>query len=70
MLLYIVRHGDPDYANDTLTERGKLQAEAVGKRIAHAKVDKIFSLNSLTVLLFTVNILLFSKAVLSLITGV
>ncbi|MBO5454449.1 MAG: histidine phosphatase family protein [Clostridia bacterium] len=43
MLLYIVRHGDPDYVNDTLTERGKLQAEAVGKRIAHAKVDKIFS---------------------------
>ena len=43
MLLYIVRHGDPDYKTDTLTERGKLQAEAVGKRIYDAKVDKIFS---------------------------
>ena len=43
MLLYIVRHGDPCYANDSLTERGKLQAEAVGKRIYDAKVDKIFS---------------------------
>lgn len=43
MLLYIVRHGDPDYVTDTLTERGKLQAEAVGKRIAASKIDRIFS---------------------------
>lgn len=43
MLLYVVRHGDPIYVTDTLTERGKLQAEAVGKRIADAKVSKIFS---------------------------
>ncbi|MBQ8207658.1 MAG: histidine phosphatase family protein [Clostridia bacterium] len=43
MLLYIVRHGDPDYSTDTLTERGKLQAEAVGKRIFAAGIDKIFS---------------------------
>ena len=34
MLLYIIRHGDPDYATDSLTERGKLQAEAVGKRMS------------------------------------
>ena len=37
MLLYIIRHGEPDYATDSLTERGILQAEAVGKRIAAAK---------------------------------
>ena len=43
MLLYIVRHGDPDYVTDTLTERGKLQAEAVGKRIADSKINRIFS---------------------------
>lgn len=43
MLLYIVRHGDPDYVTDTLTERGILQAEAVGKRIAASKIDRIFS---------------------------
>ena len=43
MLLYIIRHGDPDYTNDTLTERGKLQAEAVGKRMYKAKIDRIFS---------------------------
>ncbi len=43
MYLYIVRHGDPIYVTDTLTERGKLQAEAVGKRIAAAGVSRIFS---------------------------
>ena len=43
MLLYIVRHGDPDYKTDSLTERGKLQAEAVEKRLYDAKIDKIFS---------------------------
>ena len=43
MLLYIVRHGDPIYETDTLTERGKLQAEAVGKRIRDSKIDRIFS---------------------------
>lgn len=43
MLLYIIRHGDPDYATDSLTERGVLQAEAVGKRMADAGITRIFS---------------------------
>ena len=43
MLLYIVRHGDPDYTTDTLTERGIAQAEAVGKRIADSGINMIFS---------------------------
>lgn len=43
MLLYIVRHGDPVYETDSLTERGRLQAEAVGKRIYDSKIDRIFS---------------------------
>ena len=43
MLLYLVRHGDPDYVTDTLTERGWLQAEAVGKRIAASGINKIYS---------------------------
>lgn len=43
MLLYIVRHGDPIYETDSLTEKGKLQAEAVGKRIAASGIDRIFS---------------------------
>lgn len=43
MLLYIIRHGDPDYVTDSLTERGKIQAEAVGKRLFAAGIDRIFS---------------------------
>jgi len=43
MLLYIVRHGDPDYKNDCLTERGLIQAEAVGKRIAACGINEIYS---------------------------
>jgi len=43
MLLYIIRHGDPNYKDDCLTERGRLQAEAVGRRIAASKIDRIFS---------------------------
>ena len=43
MLLYIVRHGDPIYSTDSLTERGWKQAEAVAKRLADAGVNKVFS---------------------------
>lgn len=43
MLLYIVRHGDPDYTTDTLTERGWKQAEAVGKRICDSGIQQIYS---------------------------
>ena len=43
MLLYIIRHGDPDYTTDTLTERGWAQAEAVGKRMAASGIDRVFS---------------------------
>jgi probable phosphoglycerate mutase len=43
MLLYIVRHGDPIYETDSLTERGFLQAESVAKRMKDAKIDRVFS---------------------------
>ena len=43
MILYIIRHGDPIYSTDSLTERGKLQAEAVAKRMEAAGINKVFS---------------------------
>lgn len=43
MLLYIIRHGLPDYTTDTLTDIGNIQAELVGKRLAKEKIDEIFS---------------------------
>ena len=43
MLLYIIRHGDPDYTTDTLTERGRKQAEALVPRLTRAGITRIFS---------------------------
>lgn len=43
MLLYIVRHGIPDYATDTLTPDGQKQAEALVSRLAPLKLDEIYS---------------------------
>jgi probable phosphoglycerate mutase len=43
MLLYFIRHGDPDYANDSLTPRGARQAEAVAKRLAVYGLDEVYT---------------------------
>ena len=43
MLLYIVRHGHPDYVTDSLTDRGWLQAESVGKRLAKTGIQQVYS---------------------------
>ena len=43
MLIYLVRHGIPDYATDSLKPKGVLQAEAVGKRLAETGIDEIYS---------------------------
>lgn len=42
MKLIFIRHGDPDYAHDTLTERGWKEAEALSKRVAKWDVDKFY----------------------------
>ena len=46
MIFYYIRHGDPIYNPDSLTELGKRQAEAVGKRLAQHGIDKIFASTS------------------------
>ena len=43
MILYIIRHGQPDYATDCLTELGWKQAEAVGRRMAKTGINRIFA---------------------------
>lgn len=42
MLLYIIRHGDPIYVTDTLTEKGAEQAQALKSRFSQG-FDKIYS---------------------------
>lgn len=43
MLLFILRHGDPIYNPDSLTEKGHIQAQALAKRLALYGIDKIYS---------------------------
>lgn len=42
MLLYIIRHGDPIYDPDSLTEKGHAQARALADRLCVHGLDKIF----------------------------
>ena len=42
MRLYIIRHGDPDYTNDSLTPDGHKEAEALAERLAAEGLDKIY----------------------------
>lgn len=43
MLLYVIRHGEPDYATDSLTEKGKIQAEKLADRLCVHGFDEIYS---------------------------
>ena len=45
MLLFFVRHGDPDYANDSLTPLGREQAEAVVARMERCRPNRLFTSN-------------------------
>ena len=42
MKLIIIRHGDPDYINDSLTEKGKREAELLADRVSRMKIDRIY----------------------------
>ncbi len=42
MHLIFIRHGDPDYKNDTVTEKGKREAELLAERIAGWKVTDFY----------------------------
>ena len=43
MKIYFVRHGQPDYANDCLTELGHQQAAAAAERLRDCGIEKVFS---------------------------
>ena len=43
MILYYIRHGDPNYEEDTITELGHYQAEETSKFLAKQNIDLIFS---------------------------
>jgi len=43
MRLIFVRHGEPNYENDCLTDLGRRQAEAAARRLAGEGIDEIWS---------------------------
>ena len=42
MKLLIIRHGDPDYEHDNVTEKGKREVELLGQRLAKENITKIY----------------------------
>lgn len=42
MEILLIRHGDPDYANDTLTERGSREARRLAEGLAGVHIDRIY----------------------------
>ena len=43
MKLIIIRHGDPDYVNDSLTEKGRKEAKLLADKVAKMKIDRIYA---------------------------
>ncbi|MBE5745414.1 MAG: histidine phosphatase family protein [Clostridiales bacterium] len=43
MRILIIRHGDPDYENDTLTEKGKREATLLAQRLKKEKIDAFYT---------------------------
>lgn len=43
MILYIIRHADPDYANNTITEFGWEEAHALADWLKDIHIDKIYT---------------------------
>lgn len=46
MLIYFIRHGNPCYDPDSLTERGHYEAEETGKFLLTRNIDRIYSSDS------------------------
>lgn len=42
MRLIIIRHAEPDYENDTITEKGRREAQLLADHIKDMKVDKVY----------------------------
>jgi probable phosphoglycerate mutase len=41
--LYIIRHAEPDNPNNTLTDAGHLEAQALARRLAQMKIDRMYT---------------------------
>ena len=43
MRIYIIRHADPDYENDTITQTGHEQAQILAQYLDTLKIDEIYA---------------------------
>ncbi len=43
MRILIIRHGDPDYEHDTLTEKGHREAKLLAEKLGKEKIDYFYS---------------------------
>ena len=43
MRILLIRHGEPDYAIDGLTEKGKREVALLAKKLSKERIDKIYS---------------------------
>jgi len=46
MLFYYIRHGEPIYDPDMLTDHGRLEAEALGEKLSRTGLDRIYTSTS------------------------
>ncbi len=42
MKLVLIRHGDPDYVNDALTETGQIEAEMLSERLLRMQIAEVY----------------------------
>ena len=42
MEILLIRHGDPDYANDSLTERGIIEARQLADALSRVPIDDLY----------------------------
>ena len=43
MRILLIRHGDPDYVNDTLTEKGRREAALLAKRAVSMNMGECYN---------------------------
>ena len=43
MKIYLIRHGDPDYSTDTLTQAGKAEAQSLAEYLSTVNIDLLFT---------------------------
>ena len=43
MKILIIRHAEPDYENNTLTDKGFVEADYLSERLEHSNITHIYS---------------------------